>query len=158
MTWLPPRTWCWWQLVYHRARSAEPERNVQGCGPVASILKQWQFIGNSIFCDLRPTSMPLKIWDLAHQFGPFRAVTNALSDSVPLMLHRSVLRSGDVQEFGDGIRTEQSLKRVWLTMRTVVVLLRPSPSISIGACTSLFRICRMCQVFLTAFIWSVWIT
>ena len=72
LTWFPPRTWCWWQLVYHRARSAALERNAQGCGPVASILKQWQFIGSSIFCDLRPTWMPLKIWDLARQFGwPF---------------------------------------------------------------------------------------
>ena len=57
-------------------------------------------------------------------------MTNALSDSVPSMFQRSVPRSGgDVYAFGDGIQTEQSLKRVMrLIMRTVMeVLLRPSP-------------------------------
>ena len=46
------------------------------------------------------------------------------------MFQRSVPRSGgDVYAFGDGIQTEQSLKRVMrLIIRTVMeVLLRPSP-------------------------------
>ena len=81
-------------------------------------------------------------------------MTNALSDSVPSMLHRSVPRSGgDVYEFGDGKQTEQRLKRVMrLIMPTVMaVLLRPSPL----AHAQVVPVWDVSSV--PAFMWSLWI-